>query len=116
MRDLFLKLFASSHFNTGISITAFSVSHFVYLFLIFGGIALTAYLLRDKTIEKKEKVLRFLAYALVVSYLSDFFVHDFVYGEMNIDKLPFHLCTVICPFVAFTQFNKKFEKFIFLFF
>jgi len=110
MRDLFFKLFEMSHFNTGISITPFSISHIVYMILIFGGIFLTAYLFRNKDMQKKEKVLRFLAYTLVVSYLSDFFVHDFVYGGMKIDKLPFHLCTVLCPIIAFTQFNKKFEK------
>lgn len=112
MRELFFKLFADSYFDTGISITAFSVSHFIYLFLIFGGIFVTGYLIKNKDIQAKEKVMRFLAYALVVSYVSDFFVHDFVYGGMSIDKLPFHLCTVLCPVIAFTQFNKKFERFL----
>ncbi len=112
MRDLFFKIFSDSYFNTGISITAFSIPHIVYLVLIFGGIALTAYFIKDKKMQAKDKVLRFLAYALVVSYVSDFFVHDFVYGGMEIDKLPFHLCTVMCPVIAFTQFNKKFEKFL----
>lgn len=112
MRNLFFKLFADSHFNTGIMVTAFSLSHIVYLILIFGGIFLTWYLLRNKEMETKEKVLRFLAYALVISYLSDFFMHDFVYGGLNMDKLPFHLCTVMCPVIAFTQFNKKFQRFL----
>ena len=48
MRELFFQLFAMSHFDTGIKITAFSVPHFVYLFLIFGGIALTWLLFRKK--------------------------------------------------------------------
>lgn len=112
MRDLFFKLFGDSHFNTGITITAFSLPHIVYLLLIGGAICLAAYLFKGKDMQTKEKTLRFLAYALVISYLSDFFVHDFVYGGMEIDKLPFHLCTVMCPVVAFTQFNKKFEKFL----
>ncbi len=118
MRDLFFKLFASTHFNTGIKITPFSGAHIVYLILFFGGIFLTAYLYRNKDMQAKEKVLRFLAYALVITYLSDFFIHDFsnadpgstVGAGMNIDKLPFHLCTVLCPVIAFTQFNKKLEK------
>ena len=112
MRDLFFKLFAKSWFNTGISITAFSIPHIIYLVLIFGGIALTAFLIKNKEMNAKEKVLRFLAYALVISYVSDFFVHDFVYGAMEKDKLPFHICTVMCPVIAFTQFNKKFQKFL----
>lgn len=112
LRELFFKLFASSHFNTGISITAFSLPHFAYLLLIFGGIYLASVLLKNKGTDKREKVLRVLAYALVISYLSDFFVHDFVYGGLNMDKLPFHMCTVMCPIIAFTQFNEKFKKFI----
>lgn len=124
MRDLFFKLFEESHFNTGIKITAFSLSHIFYLVLIIGAIVLGYFLLRNCTEEKKRGVMRILVYLLVISYISDFFVHDFVYadydeagnlisaGGLNMDKLPFHICTVLCPIVAFVQFNKKFQKFL----
>ena len=112
MRDLFFKLFAVSYFNTGIYISAFSITHIVYLFLIFGGIFATAYFMRNKSDEAKERIFRFIAYCVIISYISDFFVHDFVYGEMNIDKLPFHLCTSVGIVLTFVQFNKKFERFI----
>ena len=104
--ELFFVLFDTSHFDTGIKITPFSGAHIVYILLIFGSILLLWWKNRAKSPEQKERVLRFLAYALVLSYLSDFFVHDFVYGGMKIDKLPFHICTVLCPLVAFTQFNR----------
>ena len=110
MRELFFKLFESSYFNTGIQITPFSLSHIAYMVLIFGGIVLGWLCLRNQDVSKKEKALRFLAYALVVSYLSDFFVHEFVYGGLNTDKLPFHICTVLCPLVAIAQFNRKGHK------
>lgn len=110
MRELFFKIFASEFFDTGISIKAFSIPHLAYLILIFGGIFGTAYIMRNKSDDMKERVLRALAYTVVISYIFDFFTHDFVYGGMNIDKLPFHLCTVMCPFIAFVQFNKKFER------
>ena len=100
MRELFFKLFETSHFNTGIQITPFSGAHIVYLILIFGGIVGGYLLLRHKDAVAKEKALRLLAYALVISYLSDFFVHEFVYGGLNMDKLPFHICTVLCPLAA----------------
>lgn len=112
MRDFCFKLFADSYFNTGISITAFSVPHIVYLILIAGGIFLAGYSFKGKDMQAKDKTMRFLAYALVSLYIFDFFTHEFVYDGMNIDKLPFHLCTLMCPMVAFTQFNKKFEKII----
>jgi len=110
MRELFFKLFAMSHFNTGITITAFSIPHFVYLALIFGGIIGAWFILRRKDDAAKEKAMRFLAYALVVSYLSDFFVLEFVYGGLNTDKLPFHICTVLCPLMAIAQFNRNGSK------
>ena len=112
MRELFFKLFADSHFNTGIMITAFSLPHIIYILLIGGGIVAGSLLLKNKSMQTKDKVLRILAYALVISYLSDFFVHDFVYDGLEMDKLPFHLCTALCPIIAFTQFNKRFEKFL----
>ena len=110
MRELFFKLFEMSHFDSGVKITAFSIPHFVYMFLIFGGIFLAWWILRKKDAQAHDRALRFLAYALVLSYLSDFFVHDFVYGGLNMDKLPFHICTVLCPTVAITQFNHRGDK------
>ncbi len=110
MRDLFFKLFRMSHFNTGISITAFSIPHIVYMILIIGGIVGAYLALRNRSEQSKEKALRLLAYALVLSYLSDFFVHDFVYGGINMDKLPFHICTVLCPLAAIAQFNRNGKK------
>lgn len=122
MRELFFKLFEMSHFNTGISVTAFSIPHIVYALLISGAIVGGYFLLRNKPLETKEKAMGILIIALTISYLSDFFVHDFVYnvndngeyvgGGLKIDKLPFHICTVLCPITAFVQFNKKFKKFL----
>ncbi len=110
MRELFFKLFAKSHFNTGISITAFSIPHLVWFLLITGTVVLLHCLFAKKSEEKKEKLLRILAYTLALSYFSDFFVHDFVYGGMNMDKLPFHICTVLCPLILFAQFNRNGKK------
>ena len=98
MREFFFKLFEQSHFNTGIKITAFSLSHFVYLALIIGSIVGLYFLFRNKTQTAKEKLLGVLSYAITISYISDFFFHDFVYGGLEMDKLPFHICTVLCRF------------------
>lgn len=110
MRELFFKIFAQSYFNTGIKITPFSGAHIVYIVLIFGGTYLGWQLMHKKDLEKKNRLLGWLTYALVLSYLSDFFVHEFVYGGLNTDKLPFHICTVLCPLVAIAQFNHRGHK------
>ena len=119
MRDLFFKLFESSHFDTGIKITPMSASHIVYLIIIFGAIIGGYFLLRKSTMERKIAVMKILLVLVTVSYISDFFVHEFVYasyneetgellagGGLNIDKLPFHICIVLCPLALFAQFNK----------
>lgn len=110
MRDLFFKLLEDSHFNTGIKVTPFSVAHILWLALIFGGITVGWLCLRKKSVITKTRALRFLAYTLVFTYLSDFFCHEFVYDGLNTDKLPFHICTVLCPLVAIAQFNRKGER------
>ncbi len=112
MRKLFLILFEKSHFNTGIKITPFSLSHIIWILIIACAITFLVLFVRNRSIETREKVLNYLAIALVISYISDFFMHDFVYGGLNMDKLPFHLCTVLCPIVVFAQFNKKLERFL----
>lgn len=110
MREFCLKLFCDSFFDTGICLTPFSLSHIVYMVLIFGGITLLWQTMRHKSPQKQVKALRILAYLLVFSYLSDFFFHDFVYGGLNLDKLPFHLCTVLCPVIAIAQFRRNGQK------
>ena len=99
-----------SHFNTGIKITPFSIAHIVYLVLIFGSVIALGLIFRKKDAAARERLLRLMCYALVFSYISDFFFHEFVYGGLNMDKLPFHICTVLCPLAAIAQFNRKGDK------
>lgn len=103
MRDLFFKLFETSHFNTGIKIEPFNFAHIIYLLIIFGSIVGGYFLLRKESEQYKEKIMRVLVWVLLVSYVSDFFVHEFVYGGLNMDKLPFHICTVLCPLAVILQ-------------
>lgn len=85
--------------------------HLMYLAIIVGVTIWLAYYLKAHK-EKEAPTLRVLAYALVIVYIADFFIQPFIASDftMNIDKLPFHVCTVLCPLVAFTEFNKRFEK------
>ena len=110
MREFLFQLFEMSHFNTGIKITPFSPAHIIYMILIFGGVIGAWLLMRRKSGNAKEKLLRILVYALTASYLSDFLFHEFVYGGLNTDKLPFHICTVLCPLSCYAQFNRNGHK------
>ena len=124
MRNLFFKLFSDTPFGASATIESFDIWHILYLIAIFGLITLAAFIFKNKKLETKEKVLRVLAAVLLFSYLTDYFVHDFVYadyvettgeyvrGGLNMDKLPFHICTVMCPILLFTTYNKKLHKFL----
>lgn len=94
-----------------LEIAFLNVFHILFLAIIIGStIALAFYL--NKHEDKKKPTLRLLAYSLVIIYIADFFIQPFMSSDfsMNIDKLPFHICTVLCPVVAFTEFNKKFDR------
>lgn len=85
--------------------------HILYLLIILGcAIGLAYYLKSHK--EKTRPTLRALSYVITALYVSDFFLQPFVSSDftMNIDKLPFHICTVLCPIIAFAEFNPKFAK------
>ena len=109
MRDFLLKVFDSN--LGGLEINLFDFWHVLYILIILGLTFGGAYLLTKKSEEKGKKVLDILVWLLVISYLSDFFTHEFVYDGLNTDKLPFHICTVLCPIVALTHFNKRLQKF-----
>jgi hypothetical protein len=125
MRELMFKYFSDTPFGVSdaFHIESFNIWHFLYIFLIFGGILAAALILRNKSTETKEKALRTLAFILIFSYITDYFVHDFVYanfneatGEyvragLNMDKLPFHICTAMGIIIVFTTFNEKLHRF-----
>ncbi len=126
MRELFFKLFSDTPLGASEfwHIESFNIWHFFYLILIFGAIFFAAYRLRDKSTETKERVLKILAMTLMVSYFTDFIVHDFVYADfdevtgeyiragLNMDKLPFHICTAMGIILTVVTFDKHFERFL----
>lgn len=109
MREFLLNLFGTK--SGSVEITLFSVWHFLYLFLIAGGVVLTLVLLNKKVTEKtRQTYVRVLAWCVPGIYIFNLFVMAFL-GDMGafVDKLPFHICTLMAIFVPFAQFNKKFE-------
>ena len=98
--------------NSSLTIGLFDVWHFLYLFVIFGGSILLAVLYKDKTAASKEKLMRLFAYLTIGIYVADFFLMPLSdsYGRINIDKLPFHVCTLMGVLAPFVQFNPRFAK------
>ncbi len=97
---------------SSLQIGLFDVWHFLYLFVIFFSAILVAVLMRKKSSEAKDKVLRIYAYLVIGFYIADFFLVPLSdsYDRISVDKLPFHVCTLAGVFVPFVQFNPKFAK------
>lgn len=108
IRDFLINLFETR--EEPFDVTLYSVWHILYVVCIFASIIGSAFYLKGKDILVKQRILNFVAYAIVVVYIADFFIQPLYRdGEMDVDKLPFHICTMLCPVIAFTQFNKRFS-------
>ena len=107
MRDFLIKVFGTT--ELGIEIGLFSIWHFLYIFLIAGAIVGAAFALRKRNDETKKKVLNIIAIVTLCLYIVDFFLQPFVTSdhELNIDKLPFHICTLMGIVAVFAQYSKK---------
>jgi len=106
MRDFFVNLFSRA---CGPEITLFSIWHIMYIVLICGLTIGGVFLFRNKSDKTKNIVLSVLAYIVIGVYIADFFIMPLSRGDVDVDKLPFHICTLLSFFVGFAQFNKKFE-------
>lgn len=107
MRDFLIRVFGWKEGN--VEINCFDGWHFAYIFIIAGLIIGTAFLLKGKTQKTKEKTLRILSISVLVLYIVDFMLQPFVSSDftLNIDKLPFHICTLMGIVAVFAQYSKK---------
>lgn len=74
----------------------FGVWHFVYIALAAVAFALIFLSLKSKDKDTKDKVVLTLINISFGLYILDFFLMPFAYGEIDIEKLPFHICTAMC--------------------
>ena len=105
LKTFFRWLFSEN--TSKLQIGLFSGWHFFYLFLIFGGTAALALLVKKKAAQ--EKILRLMAYLTVGLYVADFFIMPLSdsYSGISAYKLPFNICTIMAVMVPFVQFNKR---------
>ncbi len=106
MRDFFLWLFKER--TEPFDISFFNIWHILFMLLIFGGTIAAAILIRKKSEEAKERVCKGLIISAVSLYVLDMFVMPLYVEEYSshIDKLPFHICTLMSIVAIFVQFNK----------
>ena len=71
MREMVTHFFSEN--NSELEIQLFNEWHFLYLFIVFGGALLLAFLWRNKSAQSKDRLLRLMAYLTIGLYVLDFF-------------------------------------------
>ncbi len=76
--------------------TLFSPWHFFYIALALLSVITIFLAFKHKETRTKQKVSLWLINIAFALYLADFFLMPLAYGEIDIEKLPFHACTAMC--------------------
>ena len=95
----------------GTIFTCFGIWHLIYLFVIFGLIALIFFLTKNKNQNAKNKLINGCITFAFFLYIADFFLMPFAYGGIDIEKLPFHVCTTTCVLCFLSRRNYFLDKF-----
>ena len=76
--------------------TLFGAWHFFYIALTVVTAIILLFALRNKNKDTKIKTARLLSSLSFAFYIADLFLMPLAYGEIDIEKLPFHACTAMC--------------------
>ena len=107
MRDFFIRLFQTPA-EAKLDITLFSVWHFLYAGILLGTILLLSLVFRKRAQKTQDRFITVLTMLPIALYAADFFIMPLAYGNIDVDKLPFHFCTMLSILMLFVQFGKPF--------
>lgn len=89
----------------------FGIWHILFMIIIFGSIITITLLLKNKDKSTQKKAINTTINIVFGLYILDFFLMPLAYGSIDIEKLPFHICTVSCVLCFFSRHNKFLEKY-----
>ena len=95
----------------GVIFRLFGGWHFFYIALTLATVITAFLLLKSKTEYAKRKTLKRLIDIAFGLYVADFFLMPLAYGEIDIEKLPFHACTAMCALCFLSHHNRFLEKY-----
>ncbi|MBQ7336443.1 MAG: YwaF family protein [Clostridia bacterium] len=95
----------------GVIFSCFGIWHLLYLLIIFGVILSVIFLLKNKRIEVRQRASDVAIGCAFGLYIADFFLMPFAYGEIDLEKLPFHMCTLMCVMCFLSRHNATIGRF-----
>lgn len=109
MYDILTSLLSDK--KGGIVFQCFDHWHIGFI-LFFAAMAVAACLiLRRKDDRHRSKVISAVINVAFGLYMLDFFLMPFAYGEIDIEKLPFHICTAMCVVCFVSRRNSIIGRF-----
>ena len=97
--------------NDGYIFQCFDIWHISFLLIEFSAIVVLFLLFRNKSDSVKQKLVDSTISIAFGLYVADMFLMPFAFGEISIEKLPFHACTLTCLLCFLTRHNKFLGKF-----
>ena len=91
--------------------TLFGAWHFLYIGLTLFTVIAVLLCFKNKNADLKQKATRIFINIGFGLYILDIFLMPLAYGEIDIEKLPFHACTAMC-LMCFLSYHIRFlEKY-----
>lgn len=91
--------------------SCFGIWHFCYLFVVTVVIIAVIIYAKKQGKEKRQKISTYFINSAFGLYVADFFLMPFAYGEIDIEKLPFHACTAMCVMGFLSRHNDYLKRF-----
>ena len=109
MYEIFSTLL-KDHKST-ITFNCFGIWHILYMLIIFCSIIAIVLILKNKNQTTKVKTINLVINITFGLYILDFFLMPLAYGSIDIEKLPFHICTLSCVLCFLSRHNNYLSKF-----
>lgn len=106
----FFNQLLSDH-KGGVTFACFDVWHLCWIGAVVAVILIAWRCLKGKGDAAKQKVIKRCADLAFGLYIADFFLMPFAYGIIEIEKLPFHICTTMCVLCFLSHHTKLFSRF-----
>lgn len=97
--------------NGGLTFACFDIWHLCWMGAVLAVILIAWFFLKNQGSDVKHKIIKRCADLAFGLYIADFFLMPFAYGMIEIEKLPFHICTTMCVLCFLSHHTKLLSKF-----
>ncbi len=91
--------------------SCFGLWHLCYLLAIIAVAVIAVLYLKQKGKEIRQKTISLFMNCSFGLYIADFFLMPFAYGKIDVEKLPFHICTAMCVMCFWSRHDKVLGRF-----